>query len=1084
MDRPPGPIDGAERLRRLAEAVEHNQRAYREALRSPNAPRWDYCILTARTEGQASVFRTELSEREERGVFPAATRVRVYADPQGRRVGTGGATLHVLREIARELASIGDGGGGVERPEHLFAGLRVLLIHAGGDSRRLPHSAALGKVFAMLPTTLADGSVATLFDILFLGLAGLPSQFDSGLVLSSGDVALTFDPREIDWALPGVVGVSMSVDAIEATGHGVYVADRGCPDVRAYLQKPTLEELRAADGLIEDGRAHVDTGLLKLDRLGLEALLEMAGVGVEPGGPAISARPLGAESVADLRVDLYRDILPALPPEATRERYMRDVGPPAEGGYDARDAIWCALRERRDVPFHVQCAEPALFTHIGNTRQYLATVTTRSEFGRLHGFSGTLDSYVAGRGDECVVEEGACLHETIITAPGTVGAGSLVQGCHLGAPFRIGAGSIVGGVDSERAELVVPEGVVACALPVRYAEDGVLAQPREVTLVFGVDDNPKEARFLGEALGGWLERRGVPSEAIWPEEGPGERSLWTARLHPIGRRGRSWQLAGWLCGASDADARGREAWLSAPRISMAEALETVDLAAMRERRGERLALLECLRFEEAARSDVDARVLFGRVRGTPLAKAVLKHLLTLAGGSEDLLHRARLLKMAADLVEDSAAIGIDLVEEAEADAPGDVADRLVEQAFACIHEAIGSQLPRAARRPGIRVRRGQWVRASCPVRADFAGGWSDTPPHSLERPGTVLNVAVNLLGEPPLRAWGRRLAEPVLRLTSVDGDFAAEIREMQELADCDDPARPLGLHKAAFVAWEIVPEGARGSLQDRLRELGGGFELVTESRVPRGSGVGASSILAAATLGCLARLTEAEPDEQTIFTRVLYLEQLLSAGGGWQDQVGGVVGGAKLIRSDPRDPLALEVERLPLAPEVIRALEERCVLLDTGQKRLARNILRTVMGRYLSRDSRIVHSVREMQRIAVSMRDALLTGDLDEVGWQMWMHWELQKILDPHCTTPWIDELLADVEPHVVGAKAAGAGGGGFVLLIAKADCVDSLRQRLSQLTAGTGARVYDFEMSHGGLQVGPCDDGPDTAFERGRRTR
>jgi len=217
MDGPPGPSNGAERLRRLAEAVEHNQRAYRKALGSPDAPCWDYCILTARTEEQASVFRTELSERAERGFFPAGTRVRVVADPQGQRVGTGGATLHVLREIARELTREGDGADGMARATDLFAGLRVLLIHAGGDSRRLPHSAAPGKVFAMLPTTLADGSVATLFDILFLGLAGLPSRLDSGLVLSSGDVALTFDPREIDWTLPGVVGVSMAVDPIEAT---------------------------------------------------------------------------------------------------------------------------------------------------------------------------------------------------------------------------------------------------------------------------------------------------------------------------------------------------------------------------------------------------------------------------------------------------------------------------------------------------------------------------------------------------------------------------------------------------------------------------------------------------------------------------------------------------------------------------------------------------------------------------------------------------------------------------------------------------------------------------------------------------
>lgn len=43
---------------------------------------------------------------------------------------------------------------------------------------------------------------------------------------------------------------------------------------------------------------------------------------------------------------------------------------------------------------------------------------------------------------------------------------------------------------------------------------------------------------------------------------------------------------------------------------------------------------------------------------------------------------------------------------------------------------------------------GTWVRASCPIRADLAGGWTDTPPitYELEGGGVCVNVAINLEG--------------------------------------------------------------------------------------------------------------------------------------------------------------------------------------------------------------------------------------------------------------------------------------------------------------------------------------------------
>lgn len=72
---------------------------------------------------------------------------------------------------------------------------------------------------------------------------------------------------------------------------------------------------------------------------------------------------------------------------------------------------------------------------------------------------------------------------------------------------------------------------------------------------------------------------------------------------------------------------------------------------------------------------------------------------------------------------------------------------------------------------------------------------------------------------------------------------------------------------------------------------------------------------------------------------MLYLEQLLTTGGGWQDQVGGLMGGIKIGLSEAKLPIAVEAVDLKVSDEVIRMVNERLLLIYTGKTRLARNLL-------------------------------------------------------------------------------------------------------------------------------------------------
>jgi hypothetical protein len=62
-----------------------------------------------------------------------------------------------------------------------------------------------------------------------------------------------------------------------------------------------------------------------------------------------------------------------------------------------------------------------------------------------------------------------------------------------------------------------------------------------------------------------------------------------------------------------------------------------------------------------------------------------------------------------------------------------------------------------------------WGRS--PARLDLAGGWSDTPPYCLQNGGSVLNMAVELNGQPPIQAFIRLSPEKRIILRSIDNRF-------------------------------------------------------------------------------------------------------------------------------------------------------------------------------------------------------------------------------------------------------------------------------------------------------------------------
>ena len=353
----------------LQQAQRNNWQRYLASLQPGSAVGFDVCVLTASDERQAAIYRRQLDWRREAGLLPARTRFLVIPDPAGRRIGSGGATLHALAQVADWAAVTGDG----EPAPAALRLERMLIIHSGGDSKRLPHCSAIGKLFARVPRTLPDGRTSTIFDEFLISLSALSAEAPPGVLISSGDVLLIFDHLQLACRRPGVIGVAAAVPAEMGRRHGVYVAAEGGHRVRAYLHKPSAAELAHWDAISPDGAVQIDTGLAWLDAATAAKWLALA-------HEAVVAALCGPQTTVGL--NLYGDLLLPLAGSTTYESYLTDEsdGPATPAVQAARRVIWERLR---GAVFSVERLQPAVFVHFGSTAEYWRMAAGDEALARL-----------------------------------------------------------------------------------------------------------------------------------------------------------------------------------------------------------------------------------------------------------------------------------------------------------------------------------------------------------------------------------------------------------------------------------------------------------------------------------------------------------------------------------------------------------------------------------------------------------------------------------------------------------------------------------------------------------------------------
>ena len=372
--------------------------------------------------------------------------------------------------------------------------------------------------------------------------------------------------------------------------------------------------------------------------------------------------------------------------------------------------------------------------------------------------------------------------------------------------------------------------------------------------------------------------------------------------------------------------------------------------------------------------------------------------------------------------------------------------------------------------PRLSVFPDQIVWSRSPVRIDLAGGWTDTPPYCLMEGGSVVNIAIELNGQPPLQTYVKPCRDLHIVLRSIDLGAIEVIETFEQLAEYNKVGSPFSIPKAALALAGFLPAFCTESyktLHDQLEAFGSGIELTLLSAIPAGSGLGTSSILASTVLGAVSDFCSLAWDKNEIGRRTLVLEQLLTTGGGWQDQFGGVLGGVKLLQTQrgfDQNPLVRWLpDNLFTQPEYAQ-----CHLLYyTGITRTAKTILAEIVRRMFLNHGGEIQQLRAMKAHAIDMYEAIQRQDYETYGQLVRKTWQQNQLIDSGTNPDSVRRITDLIDDLCLGYKLPGAGGGGYLYMVAKdPDAAARIKQIINQAQPNPNARFVDMTLSKTGLQV------------------
>lgn len=924
------------------------------------------------------------------------------SDPAKRKLGSGGGTTHLLLQAWKT------NGGDLSFTDWLRRS-RKMMIHGGGESRRLPAYAAVGK--PMLPVPAMRWRRGELLDQTLLDrqldvcerlLTNAPAS--TVAIVASGDTLLEFDGALPPFPDVDVLAFGMEVAPEAASDFGVFFTPTEDPrDIACFRQKPSPEEIHS---LLDGCRFLVDTGIWFLSEAAITSLLRKSGWN-------------GSHEDDVDYYELYADFGLSLGKTPTK-----------------RDA------EIEQLSAAVVALPNPEFLHLGTSRQLIESVWSLQNRRSRKAPPGPL-----GRPGQIVQNARV---ETAIRRDENHTI--WIENSHVPDSWSLEHDHVITGIPDNDWDLAIEAGACVDFTPVGETDWRVRA--------YGIDDDFRGAvgeagtEYFGRPISDWFESRGISMKDAGIAV---ETDIQNAPLFPaLALDLIDAQFLNWLIAKEPlVDASMSERWLRAHRLSANAITNDVNLDRWSRQQSEnRLSALETI---------YDSRTASAFYR------------LDLQSAADQMIASKVAAPATHAVPDDSLEMIHDYMWRSRLRAPISPSDESEYEsaAFSCLRRAILGEVGVEASIPVCQIAQGQTIWARSPVRLDLAGGWTDTPPYCILHGGSVANIAVDLNGQPPVQVFAKTTQRREIAIRSIDFGVAERISDYGQLGDYACPGSAFALAKAALVLAGIggcdAQSGAAShwpSLAEQLKAFGGGIELTLHCEVPAGSGLGTSSILGATILGALNDLCGFGWDRFQISARALALEQMVTTGGGWQDQIGGLFPGLKAISTAPGLDQTPTLDRLPSG--LLDQTSPLCPLLYyTGITRTAKNILQEIVKGMFLNESRSLKILRSIAANAMDFAEAARLREMGSLRDCIAETFRLKQALDSQTNPPAVQAIIRQAGDELKVCTILGAGGGGYLLMLPEdADAGLRIKRRLTENPPNPRARFVDMRESLCGVVV------------------
>lgn len=879
-------------------------------------------------------------------------------DPIDHKLGSGGGTTWLLTQAYENEMAHSDANNQKTFDEWLSSEKR-LLLHAGGQSRRLPAYAPSGKVLTPVPVFRWERGQRLSQDLLSLQIPlykkimdAAPSSLHTMIV--SGDVLIrTTQPLQ---PIPeaDVVCYGLWLGPEIAKNHGVFVSSCDTPSVlKCMLQKPSPATL----GTIQKDHYYLtDIGIWLLSDKAVKVLMSHKGeydLYSEFGGAMGTEPTLNDEAVKELKVAIL----------------------PLSGGE---------------------------FYHFGTSHELLSSTLAIQNLVN----DQRLIMHHSRKPHPCIFIQNSITKKAVDSSNEEV----WIENSYISEGWNISQKNIITGVPKNNWNITLAPGQCIDIVP--------MGETQYVVRPYGFND-----RFAGEEQ----QRPQFPIVDNIDEAGLVLRYMLNQETE------------------GEDKGKGKAIFEKAQKISAEQISATANLRRLFEQRR------EFRKHNWSALADNYEHSVFYQLDLNDAAKEF----------------KANGIAMPKPL-PDSAPL-LTRMKDAMFRGDNDKAFGLLREGIVKTSNANGINMPTLYSMSN-KVATDQIVWGRSPVRIDIAGGWTDTPPFCLMEGGSVVNLAIELNGQQPIQTYVKPCREHHVVLKSIDLGASEIVETYEQLADFKRVGSPFSIPKAALALAGFLPQYSQEKypdLKSQLMAFGCGIEITLLSAIPAGSGLGTSSVLAATVLGTINDFLSLGWDKNEICHKTLVLEQLLTTGGGWQDQFGGVLQGVKLLQTCKGFEQQPIVHWLPTDLYTQPEYQACHLLYYTGITRTAKTILAEIVQKMFLNDHDQVALLREMKAHSLQMYEAIQRNDFKEMGKLVGKTWLQNQAIDAGTNPLEVKKLTDLIDDLCLGYKLPGAGGGGYLYMVAKdPEAAARIKVILNANRPNGNARFVGMSLSKTGLQV------------------